>query len=131
MIDSNVHPSTIFRSSSYTQTNYVTIVYILIAFHFLSGVFVSDRKFRHALGFLPHILALGCTSYLFYSTILQQLTPWLKVRQIKSNSSSDLHFFRFELSFMHWALWLPFVLSPVYILIVFLFDQSYGIYLRI
>jgi len=65
---------------SYTQSNYVIIVYILIAFHFLSGIFVSDRKFRHALGFLPHIVGLGCTSYLLYSNILQQLTPWLKVR---------------------------------------------------
>jgi len=66
----------------YTQSNYVLIVYILIAFHFLSGVFVSDRKFRHALGFLPHIIGLGCTAYLFYSNILQQLTPWLKIRII-------------------------------------------------
>ncbi|CAF1560829.1 unnamed protein product, partial [Adineta ricciae] len=68
--------------ADYTTSNYLIIVYILIAFHFLSGVFVSDRKFRHALGFLPHIVALGCTSYLFYSNILQQLTPWLKIRII-------------------------------------------------
>ncbi|CAF0870471.1 unnamed protein product [Rotaria sp. Silwood1] len=66
----------------YTGSHYILIVYILIAFHFLSGIFVSDRKFRHALGFLPHIVGLGCTSYLLYSNILQQLTPWLKIRII-------------------------------------------------
>ncbi|UJR35722.1 hypothetical protein I4U23_028472 [Adineta vaga] len=68
--------------TDYTSSNYLIIVYVLIAFHFLSGIFVSDRKFRHALGFIPHIIALGCTSYLFYSNILQQLTPWLKIRII-------------------------------------------------
>ncbi|CAF2984640.1 unnamed protein product [Rotaria socialis] len=66
----------------YTDSHYVTIVYFLIVFHFLSGMFVSDRKFRHALGFLPHIVGLGCTCYLFYSNILQQLTAWLKIRII-------------------------------------------------
>ncbi|CAF1344201.1 unnamed protein product [Adineta steineri] len=66
----------------YTGSNYVTIVYILIIFHFLSGIVVSDRKFRHALGFIPHIIALGCTAYLLYTNILQELTPWLKIRII-------------------------------------------------
>lgn len=65
---------------SYTESRYLYVVYILIALHFLSGVAVSDRTFRHALGFAPHLLGLGYTSYLFYSNILHQLTPWIKVR---------------------------------------------------
>jgi hypothetical protein len=82
---------------SYTQSNYVIIVYILIAFHFLSGIFVSDRKFRHALGFLPHIVGLGCTSYLLYSNILQQLTPWLKVRNRMKFVFTKKHFLKIRI----------------------------------
>lgn len=65
---------------SYTESKYLSVVYILIALHFLSGVAVSDRKFRHALGFAPHLLGLGYTSYLFYTIIFHQLTAWIKVR---------------------------------------------------
>jgi hypothetical protein len=78
----------IILSFSYTESHYLSIVYILIAFHFLSGVFVSDRKFRHALGFLPHIIGLGLTCCLFYSNILQQMAPWLKVRTDLSKTIS-------------------------------------------
>lgn len=67
-----------------TRSDYLFIVYALIALHFLSAIFVSDRRFRHALGFLPHIIALASTTYLFYFYLLQQLAAWLKVSASRS-----------------------------------------------
>jgi hypothetical protein len=76
-------PSTSHMSSieySLTRTDYLFVIYVLIGLHFLSGIFVSDRHFRHALGFMPHMISLAITAYLFYFHLLEQLAPWLKVR---------------------------------------------------
>ena len=90
LLNTHLHRLFVF---SYTESKYLYVVYILIALHFLSGVAVSDRKFRHALGFAPHLLGLGYTSYLFYSNILHQLTPWIKVRHRSSRQEWMLRCF--------------------------------------
>lgn len=104
---------------SYTGSKYLSIVYFLIGAHFLSGIAISDRRFRHALGFLPHIIGLCYTAFLFYSNILNQLIPWIKVRnRIFTFEFSSLLFFvfsfRFESSRTHWEQSPFFSLSVVY-----------------
>ncbi|CAF1008774.1 unnamed protein product [Didymodactylos carnosus] len=68
--------------TDYSDTRHLYFVYGIIAFHFLSGILISDRKFRHALGFLPHIFGLLLSAYLLSTDVFQKLNPWIRIRTV-------------------------------------------------